>query len=330
MYTKLCETGTAQGGLRATIFNRALRAGDRYARTVHAGQPVGTLLGLEHRLADRIVFDKFRAKLGGRLRCFISGGAPLAADIAYVFLGAGVTIYEGYGLTETSPVIAVNHPGAHRIGTVGKPLSNVVLKLDTDGEILVRGPSVMSGYYNLPDATAEAFTDDGYFRTGDIGALDADGFLRITDRKKDLLKTSGGKYVAPQPIENAIKASGLVAQVVVLGDRRKFCAALIVPNFEALAAECAKLRVDTSDREALVREPRVVKLYLETVARLTPDLARYESIKKVALLPRELTIEAGEMTPTLKVKRRVVEQRFKDVIDELYEESAEKEPAAHG
>jgi long-chain acyl-CoA synthetase len=330
MYSKFCEAGAGSGGLKAKIFKRALRAADRVARATQAGESGGLLLRLEHRLADRIVFEKFRERLGGRVRCFISGGAPLAADIAYVFLGAGVTIFEGYGLTETSPVIAVNHPEAYRIGTVGKPLANLDVRLDTDGEILVRGPSVMSGYYNLPDATAEAFTDDGYFRTGDIGAFDGDGFLKITDRKKDLLKTSGGKYIAPQPIENAIKASTLVSQVVVLGDRRKFCAALIVPNFDALIVECAKMRIEAADRAILVRDARVVKLYLETVTRLTPDLAQYETIKKVALLPRELTIEAGEMTPTLKIKRRVVEQRFKDLIDAIYDESAERETAAHG
>jgi long-chain acyl-CoA synthetase len=258
--------------------------------------------------------------MGGRIRCFISGGAPLSRDIAYAFYGAGITILEGYGLTETSPVIAVNRPGAHRIGTVGKPLGNLEVRIADDGEILVRGPSVMRGYYNLPEQTAEAFTDDGFFRTGDIGHLDEDGFLVITDRKKDLLKTSGGKYVAPQPIENALKASSLVSQAIVIGDRRKFCSALIVPNMQTLEPICKAKGIPTDSHEALVKDPRVIELFMEIVNKLTGGLARYEQIKKIALLPRELTIEAGEMTPTLKVKRRVVEERYRDIIDAMYDE----------
>jgi long-chain acyl-CoA synthetase len=330
MYEKICDTGRAAGGLKSLVFERALRCGDRYARASHAGDSVNPLVQLEYdAVANRFVFDKWRDAVGGRLRYFISGGAPLASDIAYAFLGAGMPIYEGYGLTETSPVIALNRPAGHRVGTVGRPLSNLEVRIAEDGEICVRGPSVMQGYFNLPEQTAETFTEDGFFKTGDVGHLDADGFLVITDRKKDLLKTSGGKYVAPQPIENALKASSLISQAVVIGDRRKFCSALIVPNFDALGPALAARGVRVDNGDELVRDPRVVALYLETVDKLTPNLARFEKIKKVALLPRELTIAAGEMTPTLKVKRRVVEERYKDLIDGMYEDSGDRGAPAH-
>jgi long-chain acyl-CoA synthetase len=329
MYNRISDLGAAQGGLRAAIFRRAMRCGDNYARASHTRARINPLVQLEYDIASRLVFQKWRDAVGGRVRYFISGGAPLSPDIAYAFLGAGISIFEGYGLTETSPCIALNRPGSYRIGTVGRPLANLEVKIDTDGEILVRGPSIMRGYYNLPEATAQAFTEDGFFRTGDIGHLDADGFLAITDRKKDLLKTSGGKYVAPQPIENAIKASNLVSQVVVLGDRRKYCAALVVPNFAALDAECAARGIKASSREELIADPRVIDLYTQTITRLTPQLARHETIKRVALLPRELTIEAGEMTPTLKIKRRIVEERFREVIDSLYAEADERELTPH-
>ena len=332
MYAKICDTGAAAGGLKGLVFRRAMRCGDRYARASHGRDRVHPLVQLEYDLlADRLVFRKWRDALGGRVRYFISGGAPLAPDIAYAFLGAGIPIFEGYGLTETSPVIAVNHPRAHRIGTVGQPLDNVELRIAADGEICVKGPSIMQGYYNLPEQTRDAFTEDGYFMTGDIGHLDESGFLRITDRKKDLLKTSGGKYVAPQPIENALKASSLISQAVVIGDRRKFCSALIVPNLEALETALAARGISIESGDAIARDPRVVALYQETVAKLTPHLARFEQIKKVALLPRELTIEAGEMTPTLKVKRRVVEERYRDVIEAMYtDDGGDRGAVAHG
>ncbi len=323
MYQKIYDTGCAAGGLRTTLFKRSLVCGDAWARATNSGEVVNPLVELEYDLiANRLVFDKWRDAMGGRIRCFISGGAPLSRDIAYAFLGAGILILEGYGLTETSPVISVNRPGAHKIGTVGKPLDNVELKLAEDGEILVRGPSIMQGYYNLPEATADAFTEDRFFRTGDIGHLDEEGYLVITDRKKDLLKTSGGKYVAPQPIENALKASSLVSQAIVIGDRRKYCSALIVPNMDALEPLCRSKGIDVASREELLKDPRVLDIYHETVDRLTGNLARFEQIKKIALLPRELTIEAGEMTPTLKIKRRVVEERYRDVIESMYDEEA--------
>lgn len=322
MYEKVCGLGRSAGGWKSALFERALRAGDHVARTSHAGKATDPLVQLEYNLiSNRLVFDKWRDALGGRLRFFLSGGAPLSADMAYAFLGAGISIYEGYGLTETSPVIAINTAEAWRIGTVGRPLANVDVKLAEDGEILVSGPSVMEGYYNLPDATAEAFTGDGYLRTGDIGMIDADGFLKITDRKKDLLKTSGGKYVAPQPIENALKFSSLVSQAVVIGDRRKYCSALIVPNHDALGKHLASKGIRIADGSDPLADPRVKELYEGVVRELTGHLPRYEQIKRIALLPAELTIESGELTPTLKVKRRVVEDRYRDVIESMYPEA---------
>jgi long-chain acyl-CoA synthetase len=325
MYETICGLGKKAGGVKSMIFERALRAGDHVARTTHAGESPSPLVQLEYNcVSNRLVFDKWRDALGGRLRFFLSGGAPLSPDIAYAFLGAGITIYEGYGLTETSPVIAINNADAWRIGTVGKPLSNVSVRLAEDGEILVSGPSIMQGYYNLPHATSEAFTEDGYFRTGDIGVLDADGFLKITDRKKDLLKTSGGKYVAPQPIENSLKFSNLIAQAVVIGDRRKYCSALIVPNREALGPVLLSKGIVLDDRESVMSDPRVMEIYEQVVRDLTGHLPRYEQIKKIAFLPNELTIESGELTPTLKVKRRVVEERYGDVIESLYADAEAK------
>jgi long-chain acyl-CoA synthetase len=319
LYGKICEAGRSRGGVASWLFERALRRGDAWARAAHAGDEPHPLLEAEYPIHNRLVFNRWRAALGGRMRVMLSGGAPLAPDIAYAFLAAGLPIFEGYGLTETSPVISVNTPSAHRIGTVGKPLDTLEVRIAEDGEILVRGPSVMRGYFNLPEATTEAFSEDGFFRTGDIGHLDQNGFLVITDRKKDLIKTSGGKYVAPQPIENAIKASNLVSQVVVLGDKRKYCTALVVPNFEALRQHCADLGIDPGSAAELAAEPKVARFYEQLVDRLTPGLARFEKIKRVGILPGELTIESGELTPTLKVKRRVVEERYRDLIDSLYE-----------
>ena len=326
---KVNSAGLAPGGIQAFIFRQLMEAGTRWAVATHAGRSVDPLTAILHTIADLLIYRKLRAGLGGRVRYLLSGGAPLMPEVAYTFLAAGVRIYEGYGLTETSPVISFNRPGIYRIGTVGKPLGNLEVRIAPDGEILVRGPSVTSGYYNLPESTRESFDEDGFFRTGDIGHVDVDGFLVITDRKKDLIKTSGGKYVAPQPIENAIKVSNLFSQVIVLGDRRKFCSALLVPNPDALRIELADRGLDV-DEWGLYNDPRVVDMCLEIVDELTPGLARYEKIKRVALLPRELTVEAGELTPTLKIKRRVVEERYRDVIEGLYAEVEDRELVTHG
>ena len=245
------------------------------------------------------------------------GSAPLSASIAEFFQGIGLPIIEGYGLTETSPILTVNPPDAPRVGTVGRALPGVELRIADDGEILARGPNIMSGYYNKPDATAEALKD-GWFHTGDIGTIDEEGYLRITDRKKDLLVTSGGKKIAPQPIEAAIKGSPLVAEAVLVGDRRHFAAALIVPSFPALERRLKDLGRPPGSRHELVTRADVLALYQEIIDALNRDLSQFERIKKITLLPTEFSIESGELTPTLKVKRRVVEERWREEIERLY------------
>ena len=247
----------------------------------------------------------------------VSGSAPLPVAIAEFFQGIGIPIIEGYGLTETAPILTVNPPDAPRAGTVGRAIPGVELRIAADGEILARGPNIMSGYYHKPEATAEAL-QDGWFHTGDIGAIDADGYLRITDRKKDLLVTSGGKKIAPQPIEGVIKRNPLVAEAVLLGDRRRFAAALIVPNFPVLERRLKDLGRPPAPRAELVTRPDVIALYQEIVDALNRDLSQFERIKKVALLDAEFAIASGELTPTMKVKRKVVEERWKEKIEELY------------
>jgi long-chain acyl-CoA synthetase len=282
----------------------------------------GLLLRAKFAVADKLVFSKIKERTGGRLRLFVSGGAPLAREIAEFFGAAGLLILEGYGLTETSPVITVNRPDAIKPGSVGLPIKDVEIKIAADGEILTRGPHVMKGYFKKPDATAEAIDPEGWFHTGDIGVIDEHGFLTITDRKKDIIVTSGGKNIAPQPIERLLKSSPLVGEVVMIGDRRNFPAALVIPAFEALEKWAREKGVAFASREELVARPEVVALYEQTVQGLTAQLAQFERIKKIALLPREFSIETGELTPKLSVKRRVVEQKYKDVIDRLYEGAA--------
>jgi long-chain acyl-CoA synthetase len=303
---------------RQRLFAWALKVGGEYFQhRVNKTSP-GPALRLKHALADALVFKKIRARVGGRMRLFVSGGAPLAKEVAEFFGSAGLLILEGYGLSETSPVIAVNLPDAMRPGTVGRPIPGVEVKIAPDGEILTRGPHVMKGYFRKPEATAEAIDPEGWFHTGDIGHLDPDGFLVITDRKKDLIVTSGGKKVAPQPIENRLKTNPLIAEVVIVGNRRNFPAALVVPNFEALEAWARQQGLAFSNRDELLGKPEVMARYEGIIDEMTPDLAQFEKIKKIALVPREFTLEAGELTPTLKVRRRVVEDKYKDVIDRLY------------
>jgi len=250
----------------------------------------------------------------------VSGAAALSPQVAYFFSGLGVAVLQGYGLSETSPGVTINPPSANKIGTVGPPIPGVEVKIAEDGEILVHGPNVMPGYYNLPEENARAFTEDGWFRTGDIGRFDEDGYLVITDRKKDLMKTSGGKYIAPQAIETLIRLSPLVSQVVVVGNGRKFPAALVVPNFEALKDFAQASAIIYSHERELIEHPHIISHYQKQVDELTVDLSQYEKIKKVALLPTDFTIEGGELTPTMKVRRRVIETQYQDVIDKLYEE----------
>ncbi len=318
MYARVNEKVAADPPLRQKVFRWAIGVGrEMFGHTVADTRP-GALLKAEFALADKLVFSKIKQRTGGRLKLFISGGAPLAREIAEFFGAAGLLICEGYGLTETSPVISANRPGHIKPGTVGLPLGRVEVRIAEDGEILTRGPHVMKGYFNKPEATAEAIEPDGWFHTGDIGFLDQDGFLTITDRKKDIIVTSGGKNIAPQPIENRLKTNTFFSEVVMIGNRRNFASALVVPNFETLSSWAKANGIAAASREELVGRPEVNAHYLSLIEQMTADLAQFEKIKKVALLPRELSQDAGEITPTLKVKRRVVEERYKPLIDAMY------------
>ncbi|MBV9926292.1 MAG: long-chain fatty acid--CoA ligase [Acidobacteria bacterium] len=321
IYARIKEKAAEGGRVKTALLTWAVNVGKRWAHAVVWKKPVGPLLRLQHEVATRLVFSKWREATGGRIRVFCSGGAALPEELGLVFYGAGLPIVQGYGLTETSPVICVNGADDNRIGTVGQPIRDVEVRIAPDGEIETRGPNVMRGYYNKPDATREVFTEDGWFRTGDIGALDAGGYLRITDRKKELFKTSGGKYVAPQPIEERIKQSRFVGQVVLVGNGRKFPAALIVPDWEMLRSYARHKGLAVESRADFCRHPRIIDLLQRQVDSVTADLSRFERVKRVALLERELTIDGGELTPTLKVKRRVIDEKYKDVIDRIYEEA---------
>ncbi|HEY0969680.1 MAG TPA: AMP-binding protein, partial [Gemmatimonadales bacterium] len=272
----------------------------------------------QHAIADRLVYAKLRERVGGRLRTFICGGAPLAPAAAALFHAAGMPVYEGYGLTETSPVLAANRPGDVRLGTVGVPYPGVEMRIGDESEIQARGPSVTRGYWRNPDATAAAFTADGFFRTGDVGHFDADGFLHVTDRLKDIIVTAGGKNLAPQPLELLVSASPYVAQAIMLGDRRPYPVMLVVPDFEALAPWAADAGIDATDRASLATHHRLRELLEGEVHSRLAGAARYEQPRKVAVLTQELTIEEGLLTPSLKVRRRAVEARFRDVIERLY------------
>jgi long-chain acyl-CoA synthetase len=273
-------------------------------------------------MANKLVYSKVRAAFGGRVRIFVSGGAPLGIDNARWFASAGIALWEGYGLTETSPVIAINSPIRHRMGAAGLPLPNLELKFAGDGELLVRGPSIFIGYWQKPEATAECFDAEGWFRTGDIGHLDADGFLFITDRKKELLKTSGGKMVAPQPIENKLKNNALVAQAALVGDRHKFISALICPNFAMLEDWAQHHGIHAESRAALVADSRVIALYGEIVREVNGSLANFETLKRFKVVAEEWTQETGELTPSMKLKRRVLMVQYAAAIDALYEDEA--------
>ena len=314
---RVLAKGRAMPAPRRALFNWAIRVGIARARAELQGRRASSLNSLEARLADRLVWSKIRDSLGGRLRNIVSGSAPLPPPVAEFFYGIGLPIIEGYGLTETSPVLTGNPPGALRLASVGKPIPGVEIRIAQDGEILARGPNIMAGYYQKAEATAELLRD-GWFHTGDIGRVDENGYLYITDRKKDLLVTSGGKNVAPQPIEAVLKRSPLVGEAVLLGDRRKFISALIVPEFAALERRLRDLGRPAGDRESLVGRDDVVALYQEIVDAMNRDLAQFERIKQFRLLPREFSIETGELTPTLKVRRKAVEERWRTVIDDMY------------
>jgi long-chain acyl-CoA synthetase len=317
MYARVLENAAAGGPVKLRIFNWASKVAERWTDVKVTGREPKGLLALQYRLANKLVFSKLQARTGGRMRYFVSGGAPLSPEINKFFFGAGLFILEGYGLTETSPVIAVNTPKEFRFGTVGKPFAGVEVAIADDGEILTRGPNVMKGYYNKPEATAQAIDAEGWFHTGDIGEL-TDGFLRITDRKKDLIVTAGGKNIAPQPIEGRVTQNKYVTQAVMIGDKRKFPAILIVPDFAQLEKWAKYKNISFASRAELIAKPEVQsKMEREVVGPLA-DLAHYEVPKKVVLLEHEFSLERGEMTPTLKVKRRVVDEHYKETIDRIY------------
>jgi long-chain acyl-CoA synthetase len=318
MYARVLENALSGGAVRKRLFFWARAVAERFADLRLAGREASGLLTWQYALAHKLVFSRLQQRTGGRLRYFVSGGAPLAPEINKFFYAAGLTILEGYGLTETSPTISVNTPGNFRIGSVGKPVEGVEVRIAPDGEILTRGPHVMQGYFNKPDATHEAIDAEGWFHTGDIGVIE-DDFLRITDRKKDLIVTAGGKNIAPQPIENMVKTNKYVSQAVMLGDRRKFPVMLVVPNFEQLEKWAKIKQLIWTDRGQLLQMPTVqAKMDKEVRAKLA-GLASFETPKKVALLEHDFTVESGELTPTLKVKRRVIDQNYKALIDALYD-----------
>jgi long-chain acyl-CoA synthetase len=319
LYEKMYAKILSATGFKRSLVVWARQVAFRWSEAKEAGTAPGALLAAQHRVADRLVFRKVRAAMGGRIRFFVSGGAPLSPPVARFFHGAEVVILEGYGLTETSPVTNVNTPRDFRVGTVGKPVPGTEIRIAADGEILVRGPQVMKGYFRNDEATREAITADGWFHTGDIGALDPDGFLRITDRKKDLLVTAGGKNIAPQPIQNVAKTSRFVSEALLIGDRRPYPIMIVVPNFENLRT-WARLHDVPGDIDALVRDARVQARVLEDIESRLGEFARFEKPKKILLLPRELTLERGEITPSLKLKRRVVEEHFAAELEALYAE----------
>jgi len=319
IYARIIERGLSAGFPKRQIFLWSLNVGRRWAEKKDRGEHTGFLLDRQHKIADALVFKKWREAVGGNVRLFISGGAPLAPEIGYLFLAAGLPILQGYGLTETSPTVSCCTETRNRIGTVGPVVEGVSVQIEDDGEILVKGDTVMKGYYNRPAENEEAFTSDGWFRTGDIGHIDPDGFLVITDRKKDLIKTSGGKYIAPQRLESLIKSSRFVSQVVVVGNARRFASALIVPNLELLRGYAQLKSIEYKDESGLLANPRIIDLIERQVDKYTADLAKFEKVKKVALLDQEFTIESGELTPTLKPRRSVIERKYTKVIDRLYQ-----------
>ena len=320
MYARAFENALASGAIKKRIFFWARGVADRWADVKLSGREPSGPVAWQYALAQKLVFSKISARTGGRMRYFVSGGAPLAAEINKFFYAAGLTILEGYGLTETSPVIGVNTPAAFRIGTIGRPIAGVEVQIASDGEVLTRGPHVMKGYWNHPQATAEAIDADGWFHTGDIGVLE-DDYLRITDRKKDIIVTAGGKNIAPQPIENGFKLNKYVSQAVMIGDKRRFPVVLVVPDFATLERWAALHNIFWSERAQLLQMPTIQQKMEKEITEECEKmkLASFETPKKVGLLEHDFTVDRGELTPTLKVKRRVIDKDYAAVIDKLYE-----------
>jgi long-chain acyl-CoA synthetase len=319
LHARIMDKGLAEPGVKGKIFRWAIGAGEARGRAELRGRSAGLIVGFQAALADRLVFAKIRQNLGDRIRYLVSGSAPLSASIAEFFQGVGLPIIEGYGLTETAPILTVNPPGAPRVGTVGRAIPGVELRIAEDGEILARGPNIMRGYFNNEAATAEAI-QNGWFHTGDIGVIDADGFLTITDRKKELIVNAYGKNVPPAKVEEALKSSRFIGQAVALGDKRKFIAALLVPNFDALRSWATSQGLSGSDAQ-LIEQNAVRELFAREVEGANERLAHYEEVRTWTLLPEEFSIEGGELTPTQKVKRRIVNTKYADVIDTMYSEA---------
>lgn len=319
IYAKVIDNVQVSSSLKRKIFFWAVKVGRKYGRKKILNQPISKLLQFKRNLANKLVFSKVYAKTGGRVRFFLCGGAPLSKDIGEFFYAIGLTVIEGYGLTETSPVITANTFENLKFGTVGKPIPGVDVRIDEDGEILTKGPHVMNGYYKKEAASREVF-EGGWFHTGDIGHFDEEGFLVITDRKKDIIVTSGGKNVAPQPIEGILNLNPYISNALVIGDSRKFISALVVPDFEKLEEYAKQNNISFEDHSDLVKKEEIVRFIQEQVDRSAPNLASYEKVKKIALLDKEFEIEKGEITPTLKVKRNIVEEKHKGIIDAMYRE----------
>ena len=317
VYHRIVKKGMSAGGVKTKIFARSLTIGQQYAELKYKGKRVPLSLRGRHAVADALVFSKWREGIGGRLRYFVSGGAPLSPALSYSFLGAAINILQGYGMTEAC-IVCANRPGDNCVGSIGRPFAGIDVAIAPDGEMLVRGPNVMRGYYGHPNAT-EAVMNDGWFATGDVGYKDDEGHIFITDRKKDLFKLSNGKYIAPQQLESLLKQSEYVNQVIVIGSSRKYPAALIVPDWEDLKSVLRAAGEDVSGTHAEISQtPAAIKLVQKVVTAITAHLADYERVRRIALLPEEFSIEKGEMTPTLKVKRAVIEEKYEKLIDELY------------
>jgi len=322
VYGRIMDNVSKAPAARQKLFWKAIDVGKQVLALRAQKKTPDVFLAIQHFVFDHLVYGKIRAALGSRFRYSISGGAPLSKELAEFFWAIGVEVFEGYGLTETSPVIAVNFPGAWRLGTVGRIIPGVECKIAPDGEILTRGPHVMRGYFNKPDATKEAIDADGWFHTGDIGKIDADGFLAITDRKKELIVNANGKNIAPAPIEGFLKGNAFISLPVIIGDRRRYLISLIVPNFDKLKEWASQHGLGSLSPESLAKEPRVRDLYQKAIDEWNAGKSHEQQIVRFGLLTSDLTIEGGELTPTLKVKRRIIDQKYKALIDELYEEKA--------
>src|SRR5271156_5684704 len=329
IYGGIIEKGRREHGMKRKIFDWALRVAHDSVPWRAYNKAPSSGLKMRWAIADKLVFSKIRAGLGGRLRTFVSGGAPLSPELAEFFWSVGVPVYQGYGLTETSPVVTSNRPDDHKVGTVGRPIPTVQVRIAEDGEILVKGTCVMQGYFGKPEATKAVLSPDGWLATGDIGRLDADGYLIITDRKKELLKTAGGKLVAPAPIENALKTSPYIQNAALVGDKRRFIAALIVPNLTAIEGRARQQSVTFASRADLLAHPWVHQLIEAEIERLTASLAQYEKPKRFAVLEQDFTFASGELTHTLKMRRRIIEERYKDVIAKLYADVEDPRPQVH-